>query len=353
MNASANLRASMIRASVLIPVPPGPSRFDPVAAAHSRGIEVGEGERRRVVQTLNYLEYRVRCDMDREAALPSPVKEYSIEDPAIEVEGSQRSQLKRMFTIFPYRDMNWIVTMLFVVGSVSFVINAGFGLFPSLEPSLAFDTLPTVALPATITIGATMFLTGGILGIFAAFNADRGTLEKSGTKSIDDNIPAIYRPALIGSEAWLWIPSAADFVGLLRTVPFQAGLVMLSGGLILSVAAVAGLPGVLNPMDLFLTQALVFMPQVIGGALFFIANMTLVIHVQTDWYKPRILAGEWQGAAWNAVASAGFIVTGVLLLNNYIFESSVVGFVASTAFLIGSIIQWYLLMEFHPTRWAS
>ncbi|UQC76326.1 uncharacterized protein CLUP02_17839 [Colletotrichum lupini] len=353
MNASANLRASMIRASVLIPVPPGPSRFDPVAAAHSRGIEVGEGERRRVVQTLNYLEYRVRCDMDREAALPSPVKEYSIEDPAIEVEGSQRSQLKRMFTIFPYRDMNWIVTMLFVVGSVSFVINAGFGLFPALEPSLAFDTLPTVALPATITIGATMFMTGGILGIFAAFNADRGTLEKSGTKSIDDNIPAIYRPALIGSEAWLWIPSAANFAGLLRTVPFQAGLVMLSGGLILSVAAVAGLPGVLNPMDLFLTQALVFMPQVIGGALFFIANMTLVIHVQTDWYKPRILAGEWQGAAWNAVASAGFIVTGVLLLDNHIFESSVVGFVASTAFLIGSIIQWYLLMEFHPTRWAS
>ncbi|KXH32851.1 hypothetical protein CSIM01_04344 [Colletotrichum simmondsii] len=353
MNASANLRASMIRTSVLIPVPPGPSRFDTVATTHSGGIEVGEGERRRVVKTLNYLEYRVRCDMDREAALPSPVKEYSIEDSAIEVEGSQRSQLKRMFTIFPYKDMNWIVTMLFVVGSVSFVINAGFGLFPTLEPSLAFETLSTVALPATITIGATMFMTGGILGIFAAFNADRVTLEKRDTKSIDDNTPAIYRPALIGSEAWLWIPSAADFASLLRTIPFQAGLVMLSGGLILSVAAVAGFPGVLNPMDLFLTQALVFMPQVIGGALFFIANMALVIHVQKDWYKPRILAGEWQGAAWNAVASAGFIGTGVLLLNNRIFESSVVGFAASTAFLIGSIIQWYLLMEFHPTRWAA
>ncbi|KAK2772211.1 integral membrane protein [Colletotrichum kahawae] len=333
MNASANLRASRIRTTT--------------------GIEVGAGERRRIVQTLDYLEYRVRCDMDREASLPSPIKEYTIED-AIKIETSRRSQVGRMFTIFPYKDMNWIVTMLFVAGSISFVINAGFGLFPLLNPSLGFETLATVVIPATIMLGAAMFMTGGILGVFAAFNADRGTLEKSDTKSVDGDAPAIYRPALVGSEAWVWIPSAADFAALLRTVPFQAGLVMLSGGIILSTAAVAGFPGVLDPTTNFvLFQALVFMPQVIGGSLFFLANIALLIQTQERWFKPRFWASDWQGAAWNTMASAGFILTGVMLLINEMFGSAVVSFIASTAFLVGSVIQWYALMEFHSTPWAA
>ncbi|KAF0327725.1 integral membrane protein [Colletotrichum asianum] len=168
MNASANLRASRIRTSILVPVqaPPRLNQRSPAGLnnnafpSRTTGIEVGTGERRRIVQTLDYLEYRVRCDMDREASLPSPIKEYTIED-AIEIETSRRSQVARMFTIFPYKDMNWIVTMLFVVGSIAFVINAGFGLFPLLEPSLGFETLATVAIPGTA------FLVGSIIQWYA------------------------------------------------------------------------------------------------------------------------------------------------------------------------------------------
>ncbi|KAF9878383.1 hypothetical protein CkaCkLH20_03875 [Colletotrichum karsti] len=355
MNASANLRASMIRTSVLVPVRPTPPRINtglPERPSRTTGIDVDTGERRRIVQTLDYLEYRIRCDMEREASLPSPIKEYTIES-AVEVEESRLSQVGRMFTIYPYRDMNWIVTMLFVVGSIAFVINAALGLLPVIAPNLVFDTLITVALPSTIMIGAVMFMTGGILGLFAAFNADRGTLEKSETKSISGEGPAIYRPALIGSEAWVWTPSAADFAALLRTVPFLSGLVMLSGGVILSTAAVAGVPGVIDPSNLFLLQVFIFMPQVIGGSLFFLANSALVVNAQERWFKPNFWASEWQGAVWNTIASAGFVVTGVLLLANEMSASAVASFAASTSFLIGSIIQWYALMEFHPTSWAA
>ena len=192
-----------------------------------------------------------------------------------------------------------------------------------------------------------MFITGGVLGVFAAFNADRGIIEKPDVKSIDGSSPAIYRPALIGSEAWIWIPSAADVASLLRTAPFVAGLVLLSGGVILSTSAVASIPGILDPMNLFLTQALVFTPQVIGGSLFFVANLALVMETQERW------ASDWQGAAWNALASAGFVITGILLLGDKILEASVVSFVASFSFLIGSVLQWYSLMEYHATPWAA
>lgn len=358
----------MLRTSVLIPIPGRPEHYshkDDSPDTEPGGIQVPESERRRVIQTLNYLEYRIRSDIQKESSLRKEDEQgHTIS--AVEVAPTALSQATRMFTIFPYKDMNYIVTMLFVVGSIAFVINAGFGLFPLLDPRLAFDTLATLAIPATIMLGACMFLTGGFLGVFAAFNADRGTLENTTTaatsaKSIDDddegnergNGHAIYRPALIGSEAWVWIPSAADVVPVLRTVPFQAGLVMLSGGMILSTSAVASIPGVLDAQNIFLLQVLVFLPQVIGGTLFFLANAALVIESQERWYSPRFWSSEWQGAVWNTIASAGFAITGVLLLENLLLEAAVVSFVASSAFLIGSIFQWYALMEYHATPWAA
>ncbi|KZL85082.1 integral membrane protein [Colletotrichum incanum] len=357
MNASANLRKSYIRTSALVPIPPvAPKLGDSTIKRRtggSHGIEVDDIKRQRIVQTLDYLEYRTRCAIEREDCLPSPLKEYPLENSTVEVQGSRSSQVKRMLTIYPYKDMNWVVTMLFVVGSVVFVINAALGLAPFLDPSLAFPTLATVALPSTILIGATMFMSGGILGVFAAFNADRGTLEKSDIKSIEGGANIIYRPALIGSQAWVWIPSAVDAAAVLRTVPFQAGLMQLSGGLILSIAAVAGIPGLLDPNNLFMTQALVFMPQVIGGSMFFIANFALMVYAQDSWCKPKFGSAEWQGALWNAVGSSGFAVTGLLLLQNDMFVASIISFAGSSAFLIGSIIQWYVLMEFHATPWAT
>ncbi|KAK2012845.1 hypothetical protein LZ32DRAFT_605166 [Colletotrichum eremochloae] len=357
MNASANLRKSYIRTSVLIPIPPtGPDAGDSTLkrrTLRAQAPEVDDAQRQRIVQTLDYLEYQTRCAMDREGSMPSPIKEYSLGNSTVEVQGSRGSQAKRMLTIYPFKDMNWVVTMFFVVGSIVFVINGALGLLPVINPALAFPTLTTVALPATILMGAAMFMTGGILAVFAAFNANRGTLELTGGKSIEGDTNFVYRPALIGSPAWVWIPKAADVAALLRTLPFQAGLMQLSGGSILSVAAVAGIPGLIDPNDLALTQTLVFMPQVIGGSMFFVANFALMIFAQDVWYKPKFGSGEWLGATWNAFASSGFAITGGLLLLGDFSGASVVSFVASSAFLIGTIIQWYVLMEFHATPWAS
>ncbi|KAK1979833.1 hypothetical protein LZ30DRAFT_725005 [Colletotrichum cereale] len=357
MNASANLRKSYIRTSVLVPIPPaGPNVGDSTFRRRTLRVQapdVDDAQRQRIVRSLDYLEYQTRCAIEREEHLPPPIKEYSLENSTVEVQGSRSSQVGRMFTIYPFKDMNWIVTMLFVLGSIDFLVNATLGLLPFIDPALAFPTLATVALPSTILIGAAMFTTGGVLGTIAAFNADRGTLEKTEGKSEEGGVNVIYRPALIGSPAWVWIPSAADFAALLKTLPFQAGMMQLSGGTILSVAAVAGIPGLIDPNDLALTQVLVFMPQVIGGSMFFVANFALMIFAQDVWYRPKFGSGEWQGALWNAIASIGFAVTGLLLLQGNFLGASVASFVGSFAFLVGSVIQWYVLMEFHATPWAS
>ena len=297
---------------------------------------------------VEHLDYRAKCDLAR-ASIRSFSQDIE-KGQVISAFDSERqnsgiwAQILRMFTVYPYKDMTWIVAVLFAVGSLDFTINAFFGLLPLVAPSTTFDTEATVAVPATITIGATMFVTGGFLAVFDAFNADRGVFEMS---KLGEDMAIERRPALIGSKERVWFPPFDDFKRLLLyNRPFQSGLVQLFGGLILTTSAVAGFPGVLDPMDpVFPT--LVFWPQVIGGAMFFLANMMLVFYEQDKWYKPKPLDPNWQASLQNGIGGFGFMITGVFLLYGAILESSIAAFVGSWTFFIGSLIQWYVVMEIY------
>ncbi|TLS27952.1 hypothetical protein PpBr36_02007 [Pyricularia pennisetigena] len=391
MNAAAAARASIIRTS-MVPIPAGLAysndvesiqRPPPTQGMQGRDVgprrravenpsdDVSPEERRRVIQVLDYLEYKARCDYERQQQhqqqQPSSGQKSGFytagpndsvdslnkppPDVVIEVDASSRGRIVRMFTVFPYRDMSWVVAFGFVLGSIVFMVNAVLGVLPVIDPALAFPTLTTVALPATILLGAVLFLVSGCLGIVSAFNADRGTVEVPIKGAMSG---ANYRPALIGSESWVWIPSAAIFAKVAQTLPFQAGAFQLTGGMILSVSAFAGLPGLLNPEEnLTLFQALVFLPQVIGGSMFTLANVALTMFVQDRWYKPKPSSADWQGGFWNAVGSSGFAITGVLLLLGDSNGAAWTSLYGSAAFLMGSVIQLYALMEFHPTPWAA
>ncbi|KAI6342569.1 hypothetical protein MCOR31_003614 [Pyricularia oryzae] len=130
------------------------------------GGDVGYQEPQRVIQLVDYLATVDTLDKPR----PELV---------VELESSARGRIVRMFTVYPYKDMNWIVAVLFV--------------------------------------GSILFTIAGTLGVFAAFNANRGTIEvtKGGVGT--------YRPALVGSSSWVWFPSSAEFLAIFRTLPFQVG----------------------------------------------------------------------------------------------------------------------------------
>lgn len=136
-----------------------------------------------------------------------------------------------MFTYFPWRDSTYLVSIVFVIGSVNFTINAFFfGLLPLFEPSTAFPTVATITVPATIFIGAFIFTAAGILDLFGAFNADRGVIELAQTMDGGEG-KLRHRPTLLGSENWTWRPSSAKFVELIReSNPFLAGIIQLVGG---------------------------------------------------------------------------------------------------------------------------
>jgi hypothetical protein len=155
-----------------------------------------------------------------------------------------------------------------------------------------------------------------------------------------------YRPALLGTAEFRWIPSKVKFYDLVMTnIAFQAGLIVLFGGVIFMFAGIVDFPGVVSEENP-LFASIVFGPQVVHGALFFLANAMLAFSEQEKWYIPKIRDADWQGAFLNTIGGFGFMMAGLFLFGKDEVAAAVSALVGSWAFFIGSLIRWYLVMEF-------
>ncbi|KAF3062365.1 hypothetical protein GL218_03402 [Daldinia childiae] len=340
MNASASLRASFYG-------PDGPLGPPPQSKRYTIAGDVEALRWRRTLVPVNYADYSSYCRQIKEEVSRESIceVEQTPEPPTI------RDQIARMFTIWPYRDANWVIAILFVIGSISFGVNALFSLLSVFFPLTVFPGEIELAIPITTLFGALFFVSGGTLTLIAGWNADKGTFEPE--FKTEDGSTKTYKPALLGSSAWLWVPTIADLKAALRTVPFQSSVIQFFGGLILSVSVVGGWPGVLSPDDLMGLQLFLFTPLAIGGTMFFFANIRLLVWLQDHWYKPKPGSASWQAAFWSSVGSINFALAGFALFMGDMNTSTIANIVGSWTFLIGSIFQWYDLMAFHPDDWAT
>lgn len=336
MNASATIRASYVRAtrtSMMAPPSLGPV-LNPVADLKARP---AISEKLTNFVPVNHLEHRENCDLER-------AKIYIYDDPSYLDWGDETesfsTRVRKMFTIFPYRDPTWLVAVVFTVGSVDLVINAFFDLLPLLDPELQFETNETIAIPTTVLIGSILFFAAGIFDTFGALNADRGTINTDKTTQ-----KVTYRPALLGTPEFKWIPSRVKLWDLTMTnLAFQAGLIVLFGGVIFMFAGIVDYPELISE-ETSLFATIVFGPQVIHGALFLIANAMLAYSEQERWYKPKWYDADWQGAFLNTVGGFGFMMAGLFLFSENKFAAAVSALIGSWSFLIGSLIRWFVVMD--------
>ncbi|PSN75526.1 hypothetical protein BS50DRAFT_42541 [Corynespora cassiicola Philippines] len=359
MNASATIRSNYVRQSRILIQPLPFAAVTPIPEIEPRPPNQAK---LRDFKPLNYAEHRERCHRERfEGTVAFDVHTNSdtdlsyiddryLEDQSyMELDGEKdtfRQRVKKMFTVFPYRDPIYLVAIIFTLGSLDLVINAFFDLIPRAVPGVIFENEKEIASPSTILIGAIFFFVAGIFDIFGALNADAGTMESDKEAG---NVK--YRPALLGSPGFKWIPPREKFLELLLgNLAFQAGLLVLFGGVIFLFAGVVDFPGVV-PEELPDFAVIVFGPQVIHGFLFFVANLLLALFDQEKWYKPAYWDPEWQGAALNTIGGFGFMVVGLELFNRgevevAEFRAAVAAMVGSWAFFIGSLVRLYSVMEF-------
>ncbi|KAF2832139.1 hypothetical protein CC86DRAFT_366029 [Ophiobolus disseminans] len=350
MNASATIRASYIReARMSIALPPPPHPLTDLEPRPARA------EKLQDFVLVNHIEYRSKCNSER--TTPSidldvektantsqssldPKPQSSFDWTTNTTSSSFPTRLKKMLTVFPYRDPTYLVAILFLLGSIDLVTNAFFDLLPRTIPSTFFETEETVAVPTTVLIGAILFFVAGVFDTFGALNADVGTL-------IEDSAGKVtYQPALLGSREFEWVPRSRKFLDLSgNSLAFQAGLLVLLGGVIFMFAGIVDFPDIIPEEDNAFFGLVVFGPQIVHGALFFVANVLLALSGQERWYVLEVWDVDWQGAVLNAVGGFGFMMAGLFLFGGEELRAAVAAMVGSWAFLVGSLLRWYVVME--------
>jgi hypothetical protein len=148
--------------------------------------------RRRTFVPVDYSEYVAECKAHRNSAYggaSSSSSPHSHQDGVYDVRWDEEEEeeraptggvvravrmVGRMVTVLPLRDANWVVVMLFVVGSVSFTINGALGLHLLLAaPDAIFPGEALVAVPVTNMIGAVLFTVGPVLSLQAIVSYSR------------------------------------------------------------------------------------------------------------------------------------------------------------------------------------
>lgn len=339
MNSSSALRNSVYgldgRQELTLGLPARPKARDALDPADAEA--QAKVVRRRTFVPIAYPEYSTSCRDEKVVELEDHIFDVEVTADPLTV----GQQTIRMLTYYPWRDMNWLVAMGFVVGSISFTINAVLGMLPAFDPASVTQEVKDATL-YTLLFGAVLFVVGGLLALPAVWNTEAQSVGKM-----------LYKPVLLGSPQWAWLPTGAQFGRLIRTVPFQTGLVQLSGGFILSASIPTAFPGVLDPEDLLSFQLFAAGPLALGGSLFFVANVTLTFWLQERWFRPKWGVAAWQGAFWSTIGSANFAMTGFALLIGDFVTAAVATLIGSVAFLMGAVFQLFDIMAFHPDDWAT
>ncbi|KAJ0299189.1 hypothetical protein COL5a_007460 [Colletotrichum fioriniae] len=296
---------------------------------------------KRTFNHVDYAAYKAACDAEREA---KPERDPDVFSTTSSGTRKGFSRLGAMLTIYPYRDMGWLVTMVFIGAGICLSLNGVFSLIHLLDPKLDFPGRDT-GVQVTVTLGSALLALSAFMGLLAAFNVDRGILDPK------KDAPDAYKPALLGSEEWVWWPSWYEFRNIFwPSSAFRAGILQLLAGSFFTIAAIAILPGVLDLTHPDASIIFVSAPQLIGGSLFVLAGLLMIFLSQDKWYVPKLLDASWQNGFWNLVGASGFLAIGVvtLLAKTATVAIASLFLMSGLGFLIASLIQWYIIMEFYP-----
>ncbi|QPG97340.1 hypothetical protein C2857_006167 [Epichloe festucae Fl1] len=313
----------------------------------------------------------------------------------------------RMFTLYPYWDVSWLIGISFTVGCLIFVASGLFYWLPIAFPSTAFPNEAHVAGGVSAFVGATLFQVGAVLLFLESYN-DRAETKFGGAiedlfvnrlgiahrvrnhrpkhfnaeaplnqphpvhddgrpRSISPGIGSNLSPSATGEREelkqvtsrhdwnddnivfserqWQWWPSWHDVTThYIYEIGFLASLTMSVGATVFYICGILALPGIFSNLSKPALQGAYYFPYLLGGVLFAVASLLYILETQPNWYTPQPYKLGWHIGVWNLIGGVGWTLAasfGYCTPEWCEYQSQLTLIWASTAFSIGSAMQWY------------
>jgi hypothetical protein len=242
-------------------------------------------------------------------------------------------------------NISFQVALWFTLGSTMWIVNGQYSLFPSVNNELNNQVTGWSAL-----VGGWMFQIGASLAYIESLNEP---YDRDFGVWIEDLLKDVCRIPIKHPIPWRYIPISTDW----KSMGFISNLIQLCGATLFTVSVIAGVPGLIQPNQWQLQQALWWTPQTIGSICFCISSLIAMLEEQTKWYEPSLGRIGWWCAFWNLVGSLGFLFCAIFgYLANWqgqevccqVYGTALSTYWGSWAFLIASLLQLVEVLLKHP-----
>jgi hypothetical protein len=279
----------------------------------------------------------------------------------------------RMFTVFPYWDVSWLIAVLFTVGCLIFMLCGFFFWLPIAFPSTEFPNEGVVG-GVTAFIGGTLFQIGAILLVFEAVNENNTgcfgwALERIVTGEAHEHQHTNViredqcqhphqaskwplQPAPKDGRNWKWFPSWKELTThYIYEIGFLASMAMTIGATIFYINAIMSLSWIYDRLSPGVIYGVYLLSYLVGGILFVLSSVLYVLETQPNWYTPALKVLGWHIGVWNLIGSVGWTLAacfGYCSADWCEYQSDLTLIWASAAFTIGSAVLWYEALDKYP-----
>ncbi|KAK5742351.1 hypothetical protein LTR17_003363 [Elasticomyces elasticus] len=355
--------------------------------------------------------WRARDARKRRGSIAVPVRKPTDPPAPKQTSASSNSFAKnvlRMFTVFPYWDMAFWCGWSYSIGSALFVLSGAFGWAPLAFPDSEFKGEAKYGVTLTFFFGALFYQIGAVVAYFEAVNAGsfhgsamRRLLEgheKEDKELLDEKLHDFFHhmvphhrisdndeeaarrdsmavkiqqaaPRRGGIDmgesetgeaheylTWRWWPT---WQALRHYHAYEIGYlactIQLFGVTLYGITSIVILPGILDSLNAWQTNAAYWIPQIVAAACFLVASIMFTLETQEKWWKPEPKVLGWWIGVWSTIGSVGFELCagfGPAGANSSwcAYQSSLSSMWGSGAYLIGSVLQWYEAVNKHPAQ---
>lgn len=289
-----------------------------------------------------------------------------------------------MCTSCPYWDVSYLVAVFFSVGCLAFLISGFFSWLPLVAPRSEFPG-EDVGGGVTAFIGATLFELGAVFLVFEACNENQtgcfgwavhhalegdedtdggwgtgGFLARADVKHCRHHHQRRNKysdQAQPPERKWTWWPSWYELrTHYIHEIGFVASITLSFGATVFWINGICALPGIYDNMSLGVARGVYWLAYLLGGVIFIIASVFYMLENQPTWYKPAPHLLGWHIGLWNLIGSIGWTLAaslGYCTSSGCEYQSELTLIWASTAYYIGSMLQWYEAVNKYPVERAG